>query len=50
MLLLEDYMNFKCLIGKHQRIKLGGTRNVGGGKFEQRYKCNRCLKIKSGRD
>ncbi len=43
-------MNLKCLFGLHNWKKLGGPRNVGGGKFEQRYKCSRCYKIKTVRD
>ena len=39
-------MKIKCKIGLHDWTKLGGPRNVGGGKFEQRYRFNSCYKIK----
>jgi len=39
-------MKLNCLIGLHQWIKVGGPRNIGHGKFEQRYKCTQCQKIK----
>ena len=45
-----EYMNLKCLFGFHQWTKLGGPQNVGGGKFEQRYKCTRCYKVKTVRE
>ena len=47
---LMDCMNLKCLFGFHRWIKLGGPRNTGGGKFEQRYKCTRCYKVKIVRE
>ena len=39
-------MDLKCKIGLHNWTKLGGPRNVGGGKFEQRYRCTHCYKVK----
>jgi len=39
-------MNVKCILGFHKWQKFGGPSNVGGGKFEQRYKCEKCGKIK----
>jgi len=35
-----------CLFGRHQWEKLMGMRNIGGGKFSQKYVCKRCRKIK----
>ncbi|MEF8847629.1 MAG: hypothetical protein V5A68_00655 [Candidatus Thermoplasmatota archaeon] len=39
-------MNLKCLFGFHKWKKYGGPTNIGGGKFEQKYICDRCDKIK----
>ncbi len=39
-------MNIKCLFGFHRWKKFGGPKNVGGGKFEQKYVCERCRKIR----
>jgi len=39
-------MNWKCIFGFHRWIKFMGPQNWGGGKFMQRYKCERCGKIK----
>jgi len=39
-------MNIKCLLGFHKWEKYCGPKNVGGGKFEQKYICNKCKKIK----
>jgi len=39
-------MNLKCLFGFHKWEKFMGPRNVGKGKFAQRYKCKKCGKIK----
>jgi len=39
-------MNIKYLFALHEWQKLGGPRNISGGKFEQKYICNRCKKIK----
>jgi len=41
--------NLKCLFGFHKWTKLGGPKNVGGGTFEQRYRCTRCYKVKTVR-
>ena len=39
-------MNLKCIFGFHDWKKYGGPKNVGAGKFEQKYICNKCKKIK----
>lgn len=39
-------MNIKCFFGFHKWEKYGGPRNMGGGKFEQKYTCKKCKKIK----
>ncbi len=39
-------MNWKCLFGFHEWEKFMGWRNVGYGKFSQKYKCKKCGKIK----
>ena len=39
-------MNLKCLFGFHKWKKFGGLKNVGGAKFEQKYICDKCKKIK----
>ena len=36
----------KCLLGKHKWEKFMGVRNIGGGKFSQKYICKRCRKMK----
>tara|TARA_Y100000294_G_scaffold177021_1_gene201084 strand:- start:134 stop:277 length:144 start_codon:yes stop_codon:yes gene_type:complete len=36
----------KCLLGNHQWVKFMGVRNIGGGKFSQKYVCKRCRKMK----
>jgi len=38
-------MKLKCLLG-HKWEKFGGPQNRGGGKFEQKYICIKCKKIK----
>ncbi len=38
---------FRCILGFHKWEKFMGCRNVGGGKFQQDYKCRYCNKIKS---
>ena len=47
---MVNLMNFKCILGLHKWTKLGGPRNVGGGTFEQRYKCTQCYKVKTIRE
>ena len=42
-------MKLKCFFGFHKWKKLGGPINVGGGKFEQKYICDLCKKIKRER-
>lgn len=39
-------MKIKCLLGFHKWEKYSGPRNLGGGKFEQKFICNKCKKIK----
>jgi hypothetical protein len=39
-------MNFQCVIGFHKWITLGGPNRLDEVKFEQKYKCERCFKIK----
>lgn len=39
-------MNWKCLFGFHEWIKFMGPQNYGEGKFMQKYKCEKCGKIK----
>jgi len=43
-------MNFmqklRCFLGTHLWEKFMGPRNIGGGKFSQKYKCINCGKIK----
>jgi|TARA_Y100000294_G_C8271868_1_gene223152 hypothetical protein len=36
----------KCVLGKHEWEKFMGVRNIGQGKFSQKYVCKRCRKIK----
>jgi len=36
----------KCLFGNHQWEKFMGFRNIGRGKFAQRYVCKKCKKMK----
>ena len=38
-------MGLKCIFTGHKWKKLGGPKNVGGGKFEQRIVCSKCGKI-----
>ena len=38
-------MNIKCMLGMHSLEKFMGPRNVGDGKFAQKYKCKICEKI-----
>ncbi len=47
--LKKTKMNAKCLLGFHKWQKYGGPSNVGGGKFEQKFKCSKCGKIKYSR-
>ena len=35
-----------CLLGNHQWEKFMGVRNIGGGKFSQKYVCRRCKKMR----
>ncbi|MFH1066233.1 MAG: hypothetical protein V1734_07015 [Nanoarchaeota archaeon] len=39
-------MNLKCIFGFHKWEKLGGSHNVGNGKFEQKLVCIHCRKTK----
>jgi len=39
-------MKIKCFFGFHKWEKYMGPQNRGGGKFAQKYICNRCRKIK----
>ena len=39
-------MNWKCFFGFHKWKKFMGPNNVGDGKFSQKYKCEKCEKIK----
>ena len=36
----------KCLFGNHQWEKFMGYRNIGSGKFSQKYVCKKCEKMK----
>ncbi len=36
----------KCFLGNHKWEKFMGYKNIGKGKFSQKYKCNKCGKIK----
>lgn len=36
----------KCFLGIHEWKKFLGPRNVGGGKFSQKYICEVCRKMK----
>ena len=36
----------KCFLGVHELEKFMGPRNIGGGKFSQKYKCKKCSKFK----
>ncbi|HJZ19053.1 MAG TPA: hypothetical protein VJ208_03025 [Candidatus Nanoarchaeia archaeon] len=36
----------KCFFGIHDWKKFMGSRNVGGGKFSQKYACETCRKIR----
>ncbi len=38
-----------CKLGFHKFEKFMGPQNVGDGKFEQKYKCTVCGKIKYSR-
>jgi len=40
-------MNLKCLFGFHKWEKYGGPNNAGDGKFEQKFICKICNKMKS---
>jgi hypothetical protein len=35
----------KCLLGNHKWEKFMGSRNIGGGKFSQKYVCKKCGKM-----
>ena len=36
----------KVFLCKHEWEKFMGLRNIGGGKFSQRYVCKKCKKMK----
>jgi hypothetical protein len=40
-------MSFKCILGFHRYEKFMGPENLGSGRFQQKYKCSRCGKIKT---
>jgi len=43
---LKKFMNRKCFLFFHKYQKFKGLSNIGSGKFLQRYKCEKCGKIK----
>jgi len=40
-------MSLKCILGFHKYEKFLGPENAGDGKFQQKYKCMHCGKIKT---
>lgn len=40
-------MNWRCLIGFHKWVRLGGASNVGSGKFKITLVCEICRKTDS---
>jgi len=40
------FQKIKCRLGIHKWEKFTGARNIGGGKFSQKYRCDACGKIK----
>ena len=43
---MSSLSKLRCLFGMHEFEKFMGSRNIGGGKFSQKYKCSKCKKLK----
>jgi hypothetical protein len=39
------FSKLKCRLGLHKWEKFAGPKNIGGGKFSQKYKCDNCNKV-----